>query len=145
MSCDEARRAIALGLDEGARRHLQECEACGLEAARLGQIVRTLAESAEVEPPAALDARVRRTLAVPPPGARPLPSLVTTSGLSIAAYASIAFGVGIPLASSGFAEAAPALTAAIAAAYLAACAAASLPLLIRRARLRAVEAQEVSS
>lgn len=144
-SCDETRLALALGLlDESAESHLRECEACRLEAAHVGQVVRALAESAEVAPPAALDARVRRSLAAPP-STQPLPSLLTASGLAVAAYASIVLGVGIWLASSGLAETAPALTAAMAASYLAACAAASLPLLIKRTRPAPAELQEVRS
>jgi len=143
--CDEARHALALGLEESAEAHLRECAACRLEAGRVGQVVRHLAESAEVSPPAALDARVRRSLAVSSLGTRPLPSLVTTSGLAIAAYASIVFGIGIWLASSGLAETAPALTAAMAVSYLAACTAASLPLLIRWTRPRPAAPQEVRS
>jgi hypothetical protein len=145
LRCDQAREALAMGLDESAEAHLRECEACRLEAARVGQVIRALAESAEVAPPAALDARIRRSLAVSPAGARPLPSLVTASGLAIAAYVSIVLGVGIWLAASGLAEAAPALTVAIAACYLAACAAASLPLLIKRTRPITAALQEVRS
>jgi predicted anti-sigma-YlaC factor YlaD len=144
-SCDQARQALALGLDESAESHLGECAACRLEAARVGQVVRALAESAEIAPPAALDVRVRRSLAASPPSTRPLPSLLTASGLAISAYASIVLGVGIWLASSGLAETAPALTAAMAASYLAACAAASLPLLIKRTRPAPAELQEVRS
>jgi hypothetical protein len=145
MSCDQARREIVLGRDERAERHLEECEGCRLEAARVAQIVRALATSAELSPPAALDARVRRSLASLSPESHPRLSPLTVSGLGVAAYASVVFGVGIWLASSGLAESAPAVTVAIGAAYLAACAAASLPLLIRRARLRPVELQEVCS
>ena len=144
-SCDQARQALAQGLDESVESHLRECAACRLEAARIDQVVRSLAESAEVAPPAALDARVRRSLAASPPSTQPLPSLVTASGMAIAAYASIVCGVGIWLASSGFAETAPVLMAAIAASYLAACAAASLPLLIKGTRPAPAELQEVRS
>jgi predicted anti-sigma-YlaC factor YlaD len=145
MSCEEARRELALGHDERAERHLRECESCRLESARVGELVRALAESAVVAPPATVDDRVRRALAQPSPHARPLPSPITVSGLAVAAYSAIVFGIGIWLASSGLAESAPALTAAIAATYLAVCAAASLPLLIRRGRLRPIELQEVRS
>lgn len=145
MSCEEARREIALGRGERAEGHLRRCEGCRVEAARLGRLARALAESAELAPPAALDARIRRKLASPQPDVRPSLSPLTVSGLAIAAFASVVFGVGIGLASSGLAESAPAVTAAIAAAYLAVCAAASLPLLIRRGRPRPVELQEVRS
>jgi len=143
--CDEARRDLALGRNGRAARHLRECENCRRESAQLARLVRVLADSAELAPPAALDARVRRRIAQAPLPARPLLSPVTVTALATAAYASLAVGVGIWLASGGLAGSAPAVTAAIAAAYLAICAAASVPLLIRRTRLRPVELQEVRS
>ena len=144
-SCEEARREIALGREERAEAHLRQCESCRLEAARVGPLVQALADSAELAPPAALDARVRRRLAQARPPARPFLSPVTVSGLAVASYASVVLGVGIWLASSGLAESAPAVTAAIAAGYLAVCAAASMPLLVRGARPRPVELEEVRS
>jgi predicted anti-sigma-YlaC factor YlaD len=143
--CDSARRRIALGLEESAEPHLRRCDSCRLEAARVAELVRELAGSAVVDPPAALDGRVRDRLARAPFGSRPLPSLLTASGLALAAYAAVVFGIGIELAASGLAEAAPPLVAVLAVAYLAACTALSLPLLLKRARRRPIELQEVRS
>ena len=94
-------------------------------------IVRALAESAEVEPPRAIDLRVREALAAgsatlaPPP-----PSLVFTSAVALAAYVAVVLGAGIALAARGLGSAAPALTFAMATVYLIVCAAASFPLLL---------------
>lgn len=142
MSCEEARREIALGREERVSAHLDRCEACRREAALLRTLLDGMSESASVEPPPRLDASVRAALAGPRVERRQ-PSPFMVAGLSLGAFSAIVGSISIGLAETGWAEMAPALTSAMAAVYLSGCAVAILPLLLHTAPRRRRRLQEV--
>jgi len=134
--CETTRRALALGeRDPDTRAHIDSCAACADEARRLEPLMRALAADASIDPPPALDRRVRGWVAgiarAPRGRLRPL----VATGLAAAGTIALTAGIGSALAEAGAAERGVAIGAVLVAAYCAISSAVTLPvLLMARAR-----------
>lgn len=141
-SCDEV-RVLASERRHGrapeVAEHVAGCAACRVELARLDELLDLVSSTAEVDPPAALDRRVRSLLAEPAAALRPV--LRPALAISLAAAALLSFGLALTtfLAEAGAAGQAPLIASTVIWIYLAFSSTASLPILLnRRMRVREV-------
>lgn len=133
--CAEVIRRLALGEPterDGLASHLSRCADCRRESLALQPLLQELAADAQLDPPAELDARIRRLLLDAPP----LPLLfgrpVVAAALAIAAFLAVVGSVAEILAQAGAAEQGLWIALTLGSVYLALSAAAVLPLLFVR-------------
>jgi len=131
--CAEARERVALGDEAGAVEHLRGCAECRREAEALRRVVTALVGvQLSVAPPSALDAAVRRRLALecpPRPLLRPTPAMA----LALAGVTALCVALSIAFEEAGHGALSVPFAVGVTVLYLALCTAAMVPLLVHRA------------
>ena len=143
--CRDLIERLSLGepRDREDERHTASCEACRVETERFERLIDGLAREAQVEPPAAVDRRLREILSQAPVPRLLLGRPALALGLALAAFLALVGALAGELAGAGAGDRGLSMAVLMVWIYLGVCAAATLPLLLARRRRQLPAPREV--